>query len=75
MALSFLTLWAKRLLFDPKYANVLALLILLGDGVLTELIIAFVPCVFFSLVLLVHFSDLLFLWKTLRSTGRRTCTT
>ncbi|KLO12625.1 glycosyltransferase family 58 protein [Schizopora paradoxa] len=43
MALSFLTLWAKRLLFDPKYANVLALLILLGDGVLTELIIAFVP--------------------------------
>jgi len=41
--LSFLTLWTKRLLFDPKYVNLLALLILLGDGVLTELIILFVP--------------------------------
>lgn len=43
MALSFFTLWAKRLLFDPKYANLLALLVLLGDGVLTELIVMFVP--------------------------------
>jgi hypothetical protein len=40
---------AKALLFDPKYFGHLAGLVILGDVVLTQLIIRFVPCLFCSI--------------------------
>lgn len=43
-SLSDLLQYAKALLTDPRYFSTLACLVVLGDAVLTELIIRFVPC-------------------------------
>lgn len=39
-----IVVWARRLLTEPAYAWMLACLVVLGDSVLTQLIVRFIRC-------------------------------
>lgn len=70
--LSSTATFVRRLLTDPDYYWALAALVIVGDAVLTQLIVRFVPCEISARDGLR--SRGLTCLQTRRSTGRRTCT-
>lgn len=70
--LSDLWQYFKCLLTDSRYFLTLAALVVLGDAVLTQLIIRFVPCTNPMLLCNAH-SAYQRSVQTLKSTGRRIC--